>query len=54
MIVLDRVALIVSPSGYLQLRLAQLDHLGNERRESHLDEVHWHYTRRQVDSHVIG
>ncbi len=54
MIVLDLVALVVGPGGRLQLCHAWLNHLGDERRGSHLDEVHRHDRRRQVDGCVIG
>jgi len=54
MIVLDCVALVVGPGGRLQLCHARFNHLGNERRGSHLDEVHRHDRQRQVDGRVIG
>jgi hypothetical protein len=54
MIVLDRVDLVVGPGSRLHLRLTRFDYLGDESRGSHLDEVHWHDKRRQVDGRVVG
>ncbi len=54
MIVFNRVALVVGPGGRLQLCHARLNHLGDERRGSHLDEVNRHDRWRQVDGRVIG
>jgi len=54
MIVLNCVVLVVGPGGRLQLCHARLNHLGDERRGSHLDEVHRHDRRRQVDGRIIG
>jgi hypothetical protein len=54
MIVLNRVDLVVGPSGRLQLRLTRLDHLGDESRGSHLDKVHRHDRWRQVNDRVVG